>query len=406
MDETDVKALVRLVLTDATSGIPWLTGILTVVVAAGLGLAVDVSGFVPGWADPLNLGLTAVAFLCPLAAGGAAAQSSRLGRDGLTILAATAPRGPRAVFAVSFVSVLSWQVTAYWMMLGLMLVRSDLSGPFAWSMLLLPASAVAYIGLATALGTWVGSRFQGGLAAPVAALAVFLWIYVGSYASGGWERLSPIYPATFYQYYLQPNAALVATQALAAVAITCVAIASCLSRSRAWLLASACAVAAAVGLGVGTTSEPVEYRSPPEVAACESRSGTTVCVWPESREQLNDALDAIVAVREAAGSLLRTPRLYRQEGLEDQEGALFPLPAPGEGDYVFRAVLAASPKPRCGSRPSPTSVDAAGRLQGWLQARVDPSSITDPELSQLVQASPSRQSDWIERRMAEVRACR
>lgn len=401
-----MKAIVRLVLTDTTSGIPWLTGVVTVLVAAVLGLAIDVSGFLRGWADPLNLTLTAVAFLCPLAAGAAAAQGSRVKRDGLTTLAATTPRGPHAVLAVSFVSVLAWQLTSYWVLLGLILVRSNLSGVFSWSMLLLPASAVAYLGLATSLGTWVGSRFQAGLAAPAVALVVFLWIYVGSYASGGWERLSPIYPATFYQYYLQPNASLVATQILVAVALICVVVVSCLSRSRTWLLASVLAGVAALGTGANATSQPVEYRSSPVTAACGSRSGTTVCLWPEARAQLGDALDAMVLVRQAARPILTTPTAYRQEGLDNQEGTLFPVPAPGEGDYVFRAVLAASPKPRCGPRPTPASEDAAGQLQGWLQARVDPSSITDPDLTQLVQDSPSRQSDWVKARVADVRACR
>ncbi|GAB3993406.1 hypothetical protein [Nocardioides marmoraquaticus] len=68
-------------------------GWVSCVSAFALATTPDTSSLLPGLADPLNLALTSVVYLAPLAAGGAALNAASLRNGGMTLVASSSQRG-------------------------------------------------------------------------------------------------------------------------------------------------------------------------------------------------------------------------------------------------------------------------------------------------------------------------
>ncbi len=361
----------RLGITDATSGTPLATGIVSFLAALTIGSLAGTNIMLPGWADPFNLGLTAVLFQAPLAIGSGATAAGWLLRHDVLTFADTTPRGRRAALTITTASVLLWQAAAVAGLLAVVLLRSDLAGPLTPAMLLLPALDVALVVAMVLVGSAVGSHVKTVFGAPVLAVGVFVWLYASAYAPGRWKLLSPTYSEIFYQNYFEPNHALVGGQALIATAVA-ISAAAVLFRRTAyrWVavgVAFGLTVAGGASLSVASI-DPVQYRSPPAQAACATRDRITLCVWPDSSDVLQPSLDALVSVARSARPYIAISGSFFQPGLQSlmPRGTVYNVPATRqEGGFDFVALRAAVDSVVCGKGRS----RAASEFAGWLSAR-------------------------------------
>ena len=398
--------VVRVLVTEMLAGRARWVGGGSCALALGLGLTLDTSALLPGVADPFNLSLTAVAYLAPLAAGGSAMATSALTASGLLVVAGSAPRGRIGALAVAHLASLAWHLLAFVVLTVSLCLRSDLTGAVTGTMFLLPLTAVSTVAVAGAVGALCGLRVPSLLAPPAAAVLVFAWIFVGSYLPQPARAVAPIFPEVYYQVFLEPNGALL-TSLVAFGAAFCLGVLTLLYEGRR-------VVVAVGGLGVlllavvafpRSDTSPVELRSAPRQPACVESDATTLCGWPESAGRLPSALDALVRVRDAASPVLATSDTYREPGLPGRLGTLFQIPLMAGDDAEFFAALAVTPGNSCQPLDSPAAI-AAGELNGWVQARVDPDAISDPEIRAVVESPQDQQRAWVESRVAMTEACR
>jgi len=398
--------LAGVILTDATTGTPLVTGLLACGVALGLGLLTDTGGMLAGWADPMNLTLTAAAFLAPVAAGSANAHATSLVLSGSGDLAATSPRGRSAAYLVSVVSVAAWQVAAYALLAAVVMVRSDSAGAHSPAMLLLGGSALTLILACTGIGAALSIVVPSRVTAPATTLLIFLWVYLFSYAGGPARLLSPIYPEIFYQVYLEPRVRVVGAQILAMAALLAGAAAVLAwRRTRVVLVVvSVLLVAGATVTGLGAGTQATQFRHPPTDPPCRSSHGVRLCVWPESRNRLTEGLQALVSVRGRARRFIELPTDYHEPGLRSGPDSVeYLLPPPGQETFLFDAVLAATPVPACDSSKSLRAVD---RIQSWLMSLMsDDATVGDREVRRIRQAPLQEQRAWLADNLRNTRAC-
>lgn len=402
----DVRQFARVLMTDATSGAPMVTGLLACAAAIGLGFIVSTEGLLAGWADPLNLCLTATLYLAPIAAGSVAACVGAVVRSRITWLAASSPRGSRAPTIVTWLGALLWQCVALLVFGALTLVRADLDGPATWPMLLLPAQALLLVIACSAVGMATALRFPGPFTAPAVAGVAFVLFYVLALVEGPLSRFSPVYTAIYYQVYLEPNVALLAGLCVALLGVTLLAMTALVSSRR--LLAVGLAVGALTfGLGgalaVAAPSSPVQNRSSNTPPVCDSREGVTLCVWPESRQQLRSSLDALVSVRSSVAPFLDVPATFVEPGVRAPRpgSRTYLVPRVTQSDFVARAVTAVVPSRDC-DQPS---FQAVGELQAWALERAKPGSFDDPGVSEWATAPVQQQRAWVAERLAIISEC-
>lgn len=247
-------------------------------------MCASTDGLLPGWADPLNLVLTACLYLGPLAAGAAALQVSLQHASGMLELAGTTPRGKVSAIRVGWLAIAGWQLLALLVLCALILVRSDLSGGFSPAMLLLPLQAALLVSACTAAGVVVARLWPHHLAAPAVAVALFAVLYLNSDPSDG---LRFIYPEISYQIYFEPNPGLLSSTALGLAFATVVAwtgVAMRWSRLRAlgFVVAGALLAGSAVTRIHTDGRRPVAIRRPPHSATCHRKDDVRLCTWPSS----------------------------------------------------------------------------------------------------------------------------
>ncbi|MER6943967.1 hypothetical protein ABT294_08090 [Nonomuraea sp. NPDC000554] len=149
-------------------------------------------------------------------------------------------------------------------------------------------------------------------------------------------------------------------------------------------------------------------------------AGPRVCLWPENRAYLDEALLAATALRKAAGETVPLPAVFYDEGLRD--GPSFTALAVTK-PMIADMAIAAMPSFRGCTDGSQTEVEqrltAAGRIWVWLAARSnglrsvgdEPSFMLPPEVSTEVDAALTRpepaQRVWIKEQLATAKAgCR
>ena len=286
---------------DATSGTVLVTGTVSAVAAVVTVTLMGRSSFLPGWADPLNAGLTITVYIAPLAAGAAALQSREMVARGIIALASTPVRGWRAATALRWASVTACQLVAFYLGLSLLLVTSDLHGPLSAAMLLLPISGTLAIALATMLGTLAGRFWPNWFASPLLAIVIFLAMFVASLATGRASVASLVFPATFYQVYLEPNVELLSGQILGVFSILLLGM-SLLSGRRTGVTIAAIGAGTLLGSAFilrGVAIDPVQFRAPPSRSVCQSEDSVTLTPrmpWsssgmkPAGRKRVNSLL--------------------------------------------------------------------------------------------------------------------
>ncbi|GAA1947260.1 hypothetical protein GCM10009798_02890 [Nocardioides panacihumi] len=383
------------------TGAPLISGSAAVGAALVLGgVFTSTDGQLPGWADPLNLVLTACLYLGPLAAGAAALQVSLQQASGILELAGTTPRGKASAIRLGWLAIASWQSLALLVLCALILVRSDLSGGFSPAMLLLPLQAALLVSACTAAGVAVARLWQHHLAAPAVAVALFAILYLTSDPA---DRLRVIYPEIHYQIYLEPNPGLLSSTALGLAFATVVAwtgLAVRRSRLRAlgFVIAGAL-LASSVVTRIHTDERPVAVRRPPHSATCYRKHDVRLCTWPfpsRSLEQSLSRLDRmhrVLAMYDDAA-----PTDFFEVGLVSPERAAA-YDMPRHDDLVqdgTEEAMALIPVPTC-SRLAVTR--AYGELVRWLVVE------SSRELGHSASAATS--AGWVVQRLSAVRAsCR
>jgi len=393
------------VLSDLASGPAFATGLLTWGVATLLALTADVRGFSPGAADPLNFILTTTAFLSPMAAGAGALHAGRLTRSGVAALAETTPRRRQGALLVAVVTVTS----AQWFALGcatlVMLARSDLAGgPRPPAAGLLVALALSVVLASVMAGVALGTRWTSVLCPPILALSVFAWIYTWSFASGKYQRLSPIYPDVFYRVWYQPHVALVLGQIGVVVGLTA-ALCWILVRRPLRIVAAAVAstlLVASSALWAATDADPVEFRNAPQQPPCRTHDEITLCHWPESAGQVEQSLRALRRVHTALAGVWPTPETYYETGLADQATRSFDVPDAASSDYLHRAVQAAVPPREC---DTPAALEAEYDLASLFQAVVLGQTSSNRGIRTVQTGGPTEIRTWVHRQVTHLQDC-
>jgi hypothetical protein len=402
-----VRRYVALVVADARAGTVLVTGAVSAMVSVATAVLISSSEFLPGWADPLNAGLTTTLYIAPIAAGAAALHSRDSVSRGIIELASTTPRGWRAATRLGWSSVTASQLAAFCLGVSFLLLLSDLDGPFSPAMILLPLSGMVVVALASMVGTLAGRFWPHWLAAPLLAMVVFATIFAASLAGGRASVVSVIFPGTFYQTYLEPNVGLVSGQLLGVSSIALLGM-SLLSRARTALIVAACGTVALLGSVStlrGIPLDPVQFRTAPARATCMSAGAVSLCVWPESRAVLRPGLEALRDVVAAASPVLDLPHEYHQPGLDVPHGSrvYFVPPYPDVREsFIFTAVRAAVPPTPCTDREAE---DAQYEVTLWLEARVLRDGSYPPEVQQALAESDAAQRAWVRQRIERARAC-
>lgn len=405
---------VALVGTVAKTGIPRAFGVLQLLVGLLAAATTDVSGFLPGVADPFNVLLTAMIYLAPLAAATGAAHAGVFQRSGMGAVAAVTVGGTHAAAILNWAGAAVWSLITYLGMLTVVCLRAEVTGSTTPAMFTLVVLAVTLLLAMAAIGTAVATVRPHPLMAPTLAITSFVGLYVVSYATGPWAVLSPTSPGTTYQPYFEPRTALVLTQAaaLAGAAVTAwAAVHRGLRRILHVASGTAMVLVAAVGLwhqapphpdlvaiGLGPDA-PVQPRTPPEDPACGSRDGVTLCVWPESAEQLDHSLAALAPIQAAASPYLDVPGRYAQPGV-GVPGETYHVPEAGMTDHTFYAVPAALPD-GCMHR---AALQATFDLRAWLSHRLG-ARVATPRIRKAAGLPREEQQAWVDHRLAKLSAC-
>lgn len=397
----------RVVLVDVLVGVPLITGLLTWAVATGLALTADVSQFAAGLADPLNYLLTATAFVGPVAAGTGALHAARVERSGVAALADSTARGRAGALRVAAISVCAWQLFAVLTAALILLIRSDLGGPRTVGMLLLLVLAICVVVACVVFGVALGSRWTSLVVPPATALLAFAWIYGWSFASGKPQRLSPAYPDVFYRVWFEPHLVLVTAQAgvLAALALLLSATTMMRAGRMIGVTVAALTLVCTGSLWAVTSADPVQYRSAPPVPPCRSSGVVSLCYWPESVNGVGASLRALSLVHTRLGGYTTTPTLYVETGLQSKfpERRPFEVPTTREGDFLFRAILAAVPVRHCTTQ---RALDAEYDLDDFYRTIVLRQRPPTAQLRRLEQGPRSEARSWVHRHTKALRDCR
>lgn len=397
--------------TELISGVTLWTGLAGCIGVLLLAASLNVEELLPGWADPLNLALTTVAFQAPLASAAASLATLRTLKGGMAQISATCPGGQVRALIVSIGVVASWFVLANTLLTIVILLRSDTDGASSMSMLLLPLSGLVTVVTAIAIGAWVGELWRSGWAPIISALAVFSWIYLLPFVPS-WERTSPIYAEIYYQVFLEPNQALVLAQVAAMASCSVLLFGRVLRRNgtgAAWSKPLWIAIAvASVFLVAHNATKPTVQRAAPHDPPCIASDRVTLCVWPESTGRQDQLLHSLTDTLAAAEGFFKTPRLFLEVGLSTEgqgpNGTWrhVRVPTPYEEDYSLPALQAVAPPDRCGSEDS---VNARFDLLAWLEARALGQPTGAKAIDRVLKRSKIEQQSWVKEKVRVFTEC-
>lgn len=407
MTRRSKRRAVAIFVVDATSGVPLICGALLLVPAFGIGATAASRELLPGLADPLNLCLTACLFLAPAASGVAAAHMVWSVRSGAFAIADTSPSGSWRSWGLAASASLAWALTAYAVLLVIVLATTDLAGPRTLSMSLLALQGAALVTFASIAGSSVGHLATTMWAPPLCAISLFAFLFVLEYSDGPIGRLSPTYAAVFYQVNLVPNGLLVA-------GVSALLIGACLLVLGVERWRGAGRPTLAVGLvsgvflmcgGVAVTNAPsgdVDFRSGGE-SRCMEDGLVTLCVFAESEPKLASMTAALAQAQEAASPLFDAPRHFRQPNSpspDDRPTAVDIPPNIESGGELGRAVGAIIPGQNC-ARYSREHNQA----MGLIFERLYPGSTGETIMAAVAQQSDRSQKRWLHARLIKLQTC-
>lgn len=396
-------------LQEAISGATLGTGLILCVTSLAIALLTDTSGLLPGWADPLNLSLTACLFLGPVAAGGAAVRSHLLATQGMMELAASTTRGRWGVRILTWLGFAAWSSLAYAAFVAVTLIGTDTSGPATPSMFLLPVQAVLFLLFVTGLGVAVGSIVGNPLVGPVLAVTLFVLLSYLDLSDGALGRLSLVYADTFYRYRFEPNAELLAgiVCLLGAGAIMLAVAGHRNRRLRATILAGAVVVVGLGGAAVATAPAGDVRLRAGSFGECASAQDVELCVWSGPGVPVEASLRALERTVAVAGRFFPVPHHFYEPGLNppSDDARPFDVPPPGAPGSASHAALQAVIPQSCDKR----SVQAADDLTGLVAELLNPGSV-DPRgpWAAGIDAAhwrAKRQDQWVSARVEVLDTC-
>lgn len=404
-----LRRWLRLLLHEATSGVTLFAGLAVTVVSLTVALLTDTSEVSANLSGPLNLALTASAFLGPVAAGGAAVRTGLLTRQGVLALASTTGRGRPAVLVLTTIALVLWAVLAYLVFVAVVLITIPRGGPATPAMMVLTAQALAFLVLAVVLGVAAGSLVPHSLVGPVVAIGIFATVAVLDLATGPFGRLSPIFADVFYRYRFEPNAALVIALVImmAGAVLVVVALTYRLTRRLA-VLTGACGLVVVL-LGAYTMSQApsgdVLLRSG-SIGQCTTRDGIELCVWPGPGVPVQASISALAHARAVADRIFPVPNRFHEPGLDPAGDALeFDVPGPDQVGLPRYAAWIAVIRPPCDEASRRAAEDLTGLVGELLNSgTVDPAGPLAAGIGQATRPL-AEQRAWAAPRAAELRAC-
>ncbi len=388
---------------------------LLVVLAWFAGRAMP-AGWAGSWyAASAHMG-SVVVVVAPLAAAVAAWEAGRGRRTGFAVLSATAVRSPAAVGALTVAVVTGYAAVAY--LVGVLAAAPLVVGGGPPSLGLLGLGLAGLL-TATALGYVVGHLLHRVFAAPLVAVATYLWLVLVSQWRPEWLARLSFLDDGCCSANVRVNQATLAGQFtwLAGLLATAAAVLLWRGEARRWQRASSALLAAAL-LGSGlaalvATGGRLTVTRPPAEAACQEGRQVRVCVWPEHRYQLAALVPAADRALGPFRAVPGVPRQVVEVGLEKQAapGGALVIGLPAEAvppsmltPLVLQALL--PPPPTCArqdgtARPFP-GLAARPYLSAWLvlhgQPTIPVAELVPPTfqggLQRLVAAPPDQQLAW------------
>lgn len=397
----------QLLVVDATSGVPLVAGLINLAAASFAGVTLSSTPMLPGWGDPLNACLSACFFLCPISAGAAAVHAGWLERSGMAGLAATAPDGRWRPLLLTAAGSWLWAVAAYACLVLVVLLTSDLSGPWSPAMLLLPAQGVVLLAVGVLVGVLAGTVGRYVWVPPVVATVIFVALNYLDRTDGPLDGFSMTYSFVFYQVNLVPNVMLLAGAMLSALGVGVLMLAAIRMTVRRRLAPVLTVVAcAALGAGVVVVDRAgvsdVDFRAG-GTARCAMRGPVELCVFAESEAQLVPMVHALARARATAEPLFAVPREFRQPLVATRQQAPVPVDVPSDAErfgYLGRAVEAVVPGAVC-STPHPER-DA---LVALVYERLTPGIVESRAVRELATEPLRAQREWAAPRVERLLAC-
>lgn len=388
---------------DMTTGLPLVSGVASLLYALGLSLVLPVSQMLPGWADTLNLVVTATLYVAPLGTGLAAFHALHLRRAQILDVASVAARGRSAPIVVALAAIVLWQWAALSAFLLVVSIRADTDGAFTWVMPLIVIPAYLLVLACACVGAAIGVHSRSYLAPPIGTLVVFVAIYAIALSSGPIHNFSPVLSEVFYQVFLEPDPRRIGAISVLllglALAATLVATASSWGATARRPLAVSVVLAvlvAGVVLSAVFGDEPVRLRQGGE-NVCASADGIDLCVWAESEQRLDPMVDALSEVRDAVAGAIPVPSSFHELGVEEPgtPGAV-QVPMEGDPDFLIPAILAVVPAAGCETLEAQTASD---ELVQWIRSAVDPTNYPPNDVvGPVLEAPVNEQQEWAQSR--------
>lgn len=407
-EQRDCPHVVGVLLTHATSGPPLAIGLFVGGTSVLVGHFATARVMLPGWADPLNLCLYACLYLAPLSVASAALCSGWMVRNGTFALAESAPDGLWRVARLTAVTTWVWAISSYGAFVGVVLLSSDLNGPKTSGMLLLPVQAVVLLTAANCVGAVLGAAVTANWFPPIAAIVTFLALFLLDIDAGPLDRYSPTYSGVAYRVNTTPHAILLVGVTLVLVGVGLFAVgANRVQGNRRTGAAILAATFVFVIAGVTTVHRAgpgdVAYRTGGP-AACLAEQEIELCVFPESKSQLEPMSAALATAVELASPLWTVPHRFYQPSVDSPLSRPQPVDIPPNaerGGYLVRAVAAIVPGSTC-TRDSKDYIE----LTGLLFERFRDGSTGNPFLRKVAGEPLAMQRSWADIRLDRLRHCR
>lgn len=359
--------------------------------------------------------------LVPLTAAIAAWDASRDRRTASSLLIRTFPRpqltwlllnGTGALLA----GLVGWTAAITVMALN---VRGG-GGPY-WSIVLLGPMCIA---ISVLLGAAAGHHLPRYLAAPLAAVVVWLGLAFGSTSSDPLiSRLSAV-NRECCDVASQPVAVTVAGQWLwiASLGLLALAVIVMPRIPLGITVAALAAVTATTAVTlIQSTGGQLTQPRPAIAESCGTRDGITVCMWPEHAADIDAWLTAVGRYRDAFADVAPPAALYLENGLRPGTDAprIGPRrPNTSDIDLVMSLAQRLFPTPPAcaaveGGFGSYPAAEANALLNGWLTHRVMPQTPTAQlvpaqyvaALDSLIGSTTNRQREWYAELVAAHRDC-
>lgn len=384
---------------EATRGRMLPMGVGILIVAALLATTVDSGDFLPGFADPLNYGLSASMFICTIVAGVSAVVTREVsaGRPVPQLAMAASMWGHVRVLVARIAAVAVWGLIGQIIITVTVLAVSNLAGARTVKMAALPLLSIGCIIGSAVIGACAALLWDSLLVAPI-VMGTFFSIAV-TLPRSNWVRYSPFQPGLRYQVYLEPSLTwtVCILGEVAAVAAVLVGVSMGLRRI---VLVAAPFLAAFVALA-SHVSGPVAVRSGGE-GLCATKGEVELCVWPEDRAQLARVLPALSSVHDVAAAYWRPTRAYHEPGVLSQRGSVeLRLTGSDEPFDVGSAIVAVVPA-SCSPETEASRVEL---IQFLAELMVPGLAPPDSMAARMASQGQRQQSGWVRTRIGLLGGC-